>query len=229
MNNSMNIEDAYYKFNITSENENDLFPISGELFIKKEKYFIDTEEIDQIFDGNKLFTIIHENEEIIATSNSNTFFNFTPKQIFNFFKDDFEIKVEKSQGVSYILIARNLIQQDLIYKIIITSDSNTFFNLTPKQIFNFFKDDFEIEIVESQDFSYNLIARDLTQRDLTYKITIDSKTLSIERIDIENEDNITLSSFLTLSYKFNLSLPSSLFKFDKNMFNDYMLIENWKF
>ena len=173
MNNAMKIKDANYSFKITSENENDLFPISGELYIKKEKYFIDTEEIDQIFDGDKLYTIIHENEEII-----------------------------------------------------ITSDSNTFFNLTPKQIFNFFKDDFEIEIVESQDFSYNLIARDLTQGDLTYKITIDSKTLSIERIEIENEDNITLSSFLTLSYKFNLSLPSSLFKFDKNMFNDYMLIEN---
>jgi len=173
MNNAININDAKYSFKIISENENDLFSISGELYIKKEKYFIDTEEIDQIFDGDKLYTIIHENEEII-----------------------------------------------------ITSDSNTFFNLTPKQIFNFFKDDFEIEIVESQDFSYNLIARDLTQGDLTYKITIDSKTLSIERIDIENEDNITLSSFLTLSYKFNLSLPSSLFKFDKNMFNDYMLVEN---
>ena len=173
MNNAININDAKYSFKIISENENDLFSISGELYIKKEKYFIDTEEIDQIFDGDKLYTIIHENEEII-----------------------------------------------------ITSDSNTFFNLTPKQIFNFFKDDFEIEIVESQDFSYNLIARDLTQGDLTYKITIDSKTFSIERIDIENEDNITLSSFLTLSYKFNLSLPSSLFKFDKNMFNDYMLIEN---
>jgi len=173
MNNAININDAKYSFKIISENENDLFSISGELYIKKEKYFIDTEEIDQIFDGDKLYTIIHENEEII-----------------------------------------------------ITSDSNTFFNLTPKQIFNFFKDDFEIEIVESQDFSYNLIARDLTQGDLTYKIIIDSKSLSIERIEVENKDNITLSSFLTLSYKFNLSLPSSLFKFDKNMFNDYMLIEN---
>jgi hypothetical protein len=35
-------------------------------------------------------------------------------------------------------------------------------------------------------------------------------------------------SFLTLSYKLNLSLPSSLFKFDKNKFNDYMLIENFR-
>ena len=173
MNNAMNIEDSYYKFNITSENENDLLPLSGELYIKKEKYFIDTEEIDQIFDGDKLYTIIHENEEIIVSSDSNTFFNFTPKQIFNFFKDDFEIETE-----------------------------------------------------ESQDFSLNLIARNLVQEDLFYKIIIDSNLLSIKRIDIKNRDNLILNSFLTLSYKYNLSLPSSLFKFDKNKFNDYMLIEN---
>ena len=173
MNNAMNIENSYYKFNITSENENDLLPLSGELYIKKEKYFIDTEEIDQIFDGDKLYTIIHENEEIIVSSDSNTFFNFTPKQIFNFFKDDFEIEIE-----------------------------------------------------ESQDFSFNLTARNLIQEDLIYEIIIDSNLLSIKRIDIKNRDNLILSSFLTLSYKYNLSLPSSLFKFDKNKFNDYMLIEN---
>ena len=176
MDNAMYVKDAYYRFNITSENENDLFPISGEVYIKKEKYFIDTEEIDQIFDGDKLYTIIHENEEIIVSSDSNTFFNFTPKQIFNFFKDDFEIVIE-----------------------------------------------------ETQDFSWNLIARNLIQEDLVYKIIIDSNLLSIKKIDIKNRDNVILSSFLTLSYKYNLSLPSSLFKFDKNKFNNYILIENWKF
>ena len=175
MNNAINIEDAYYKFNITSENENDLFPISGELYIKKDKYFIDSEEIDQIFDGNKLYTIIHENQEIIITSDSNTFFNFTPKQVYNFFKDDFEIEIEESQDVSYNLIARNLINKDLFYKII-----------------------------------------------------IDSNLLSIKKIEIKNRDNQTISSFLTLSYKFNLSLPSSLFKFDKNKFNKYVLIEDFR-
>ena len=175
MNNAKDIRDAKYSFKIISENENDLFPISGELYIKKEKYFIDTEEIDQIYDGYKLYTIIHENQEIIATSDSNTFFNFTPKQVFNFFKDDFEIEIE-----------------------------------------------------ESQDVHYNLIARDLIQDDLFYKIIIDSNLLSIKKIEIKNRDNQIISSFLTLSYKFNLSLPSSLFKFDKNKFNNYILIENFR-
>ena len=175
MNNAKDIKDANYSFKIISENENDLFPISGELYIKKEKYFIDTEEIDQIYDGYKLYTIIHENQEIIVTSDSNTFFNFTPKQVFNFFKDDFEIEIEESQDVHYNLIARNLIQDDLFYKII-----------------------------------------------------IDSNLLSIKKIEIKNRDNQIMSSFLTLSYKFNLSLPSSLFKFDKNKFNNYILIEDFR-
>ena len=175
MNNAMKIRDGNYSFKIISENKNDLFPISGELYIKKEKYFIDTEEIDQIYDGYKLYTIIHENQEIIVTSDSNTFFNFTPKQVFNFFKDDFEIEIEESQDVQYNLIARNLIQDDLFYKII-----------------------------------------------------IDSNLLSIKKIEIKNRDNQTMSSFLTLGYKFNLSLPSSLFKFDKNKFNNYILIENFR-
>ena len=175
MNNAKKIRDANYSFKIISENKNDLFPISGELYIKKEKYFIDTEEIDQIYDGYKLYTIIHENQEIIVTSDSNTFFNFTPKQVFNFFKDDFEIEIEESQDVHYNLIARNLIQDDLFYKII-----------------------------------------------------IDSNLLSIKKIEIKNRDNQIISSFLTLSYKFNLSLPSSLFKFDKNKFNNYMLIEDFR-
>ena len=175
MNNAKDIRDANYSFKIISENENDLFPISGELYIKKEKYFIDTEEIDQIYDGYKLYTIIHENQEIIVTSDSNTFFSFTPKQVFNFFKDDFEIEIEESQDVHYNLIARNLIQDDLFYKII-----------------------------------------------------IDSNLLSIKKIEIKNRDNQIISSFLTLSYKFNLSLPSSLFKFDKNKFNNYILIEDFR-
>ncbi len=69
----------------------------------------------------------------------------------------------------------------------------------------------------------------MIQEDLVYEIIIDSNLLSIKKIEIKNRDNLTLSSFLTLSYKFNLSLPSSLFKFDKNKYNDYMLLEISKF
>ena len=70
MENTLNLKNALYSFTINSENENDLFPTNGKLYVEGKKYFIDTEVIDQIFDGSILYTIIHENKEIIVTSGS---------------------------------------------------------------------------------------------------------------------------------------------------------------
>ena len=118
--NSTLIENAKYKFIITSEFENNLLPINGVFYIKDENYFIDTEEIDQIYDGDKFYTIIHENQEIIVSDKDNTFFNFTPKQIFNYFLNGFELEIEKLLNNSYLIIAENN-QEDIFYSIVINS------------------------------------------------------------------------------------------------------------
>ena len=118
--NSTLIENAKYKFIITSEFENNLLPINGVFYIKDENYFIDTEEIDQIYDGDKFYTIIHENQEIIVSDKDNTFFNFTPNQIFNYFLNGFELKIEKRLNNSYLIIAENN-QEDVFYSIVINS------------------------------------------------------------------------------------------------------------
>ena len=57
--NALMLDNAFYKFNITSEIENNLLPIDGEFYIKGEKYLIDTPDIDQIYDGEFFYTIIH--------------------------------------------------------------------------------------------------------------------------------------------------------------------------
>ena len=173
MENTLNLENALYNFTINSKNENDLFPTNGRLYVEGKKYFIDTKGIDQIYDGSMLYTIIHENKEIIVTSESNTFFNFSPVQLFNFFKDDFDIDIDNGDNKSIIVSAISKIQDDIIYKII-----------------------------------------------------IDSNTLSIKQIDLLNRDNLVLTTFLTLSYNFNIPLTGSLFKFDKEKFKDYILIED---
>ena len=117
--NSTLIENAKYKFIITSEFENNLLPINGEFYIKNENYFIDTEEIDQIYDGDKFYTIIHENQEIIVSDKDNTFFNFTPNQIFNYFLNGFELEIEKLLNNSYLIIAENNQEEDIFYSIVI--------------------------------------------------------------------------------------------------------------
>ena len=111
---TLNLENALYNFTINSKNENDLFPINGRLYVEGKKYFIDTEGIDQIYDGFMLYTIIHENKEIIVTSESNTFFNFSPVQLFNFFKDDFDIDIDNGDNKSIIVSAISKIQDDII-------------------------------------------------------------------------------------------------------------------
>ena len=119
--NSTLIENAKYKFIITSEFKNNLLPINGVFYIKDENYFIDTEEIDQIYDGDKFYTIIHENQEIIVSDKDNTFFNFTPNQIFNYFLNGFELEIEKLLNNSYLIIAENNQEEDIFYSIVINS------------------------------------------------------------------------------------------------------------
>ena len=126
----------------------------------------------------------------------------------------------KSLTYPYYIIYKNIIEGNHTVLLLEYNQNKDFF-LDPKDALKEL-----LETEEGQDFSLNLIARNLVQEDLFYKIIIDSNLLSIKRIDIKNRDNLILNSFLTLSYKYNLSLPSSLFKFDKNKFNDYMLIEN---
>ena len=119
--NSTLIENAKYKFIINSEFENNLLPINGVFYIKDENYFIDTEEIDQIYDGDKFYTIIHENQEIIVSDKDNTIFNFTPNQIFNYFLNGFELQIEKLLNNSYLIIAENNQEEDIFYSIVINS------------------------------------------------------------------------------------------------------------
>ena len=166
------IENAKYKFSITSEFENTLLPINGEFYIKDEKYFIDTPEIDQIYDGKKFYTIIHENQEIIVSKENNTFFNFTPNQIFNFFLSGFNLQIEKISNSSYFIIAENKQEEDVFYSIVINSSN-----------------------------------------------------LSIEKIEmIEKKSNTKINSFLTLTYDYNLIVPLSLFKFDLNYYENYLIV-----
>ena len=118
------IENAKYKFSITSEFENTLLPINGEFYIKDENYFIDTPAIDQIYDGEKFYTIIHENQEIIVSNENNTFFNFTPNQIFNFFLSGFNLQIEKISNNFYFVIAENNQEEDVFYSCLLyTSDA----------------------------------------------------------------------------------------------------------
>jgi outer membrane lipoprotein-sorting protein len=168
--NAFSLENVYYKFEISSKFENNILPISGEFYVKQGSFFIDTNEIDQIYDGERFYTIIHENKEIIISTTNSSFFNFSPNQIFNYFLKGFDLK---KQNISdeFDLIEAESKEDKIIYNLFINSD------------------------------------------------------LSIERIEmIEKETGEEINKFLTLTYDYNLNLPLSLFKFDKQFYKDYITV-----
>ena len=168
---SLMLNDYYYKFRIESKVDNPMLPITGELFTKGEKYFIDTEYIDQIYDGENIFTIVHENQEIITGNTDIPIFNFTPYQLLNFFTRDHEL-YNLSNSRKYIIKAVN-------------------------------KND-----------------------GIIYFISINSSNYSIEKIEMQ--DSISeqiINTFLTLTYDYNLSVPMSLFKFDIENYENYILVK----
>ncbi|MDG2500254.1 MAG: hypothetical protein P8M56_03390 [Flavobacteriaceae bacterium] len=120
--NTLSLKNVFYKFNISSKFENNLFPISGEFYIKQENYLIDTSEIDQIYDGEKFYTIIHENKEIIISTENTSFFNFSPNQIFNFFLKGFDLEIQNINNESYIITAESHEEEEIIYNIFINSN-----------------------------------------------------------------------------------------------------------
>ena len=170
--NVLSLDNVYYKFKISSKFENNILPITGEFYIKQESYLIDTNEIDQIYDGEKFYTISHENKEIIISTENTSFFNFSPNQIFNFFLKGFDLKRQNISNDKYFIAAESIEEEEIIYNLFINSN------------------------------------------------------LSIEKIEmIEKETGEEINKFLTLTYDYNLNIPLSLFKFDINDYEDYLIVK----
>ena len=120
--NAFSLKNVYYKFEISSKFENNILPISGEFFINHENYIIDTNEIDQIYDGEKFYTIIHENKEIIISTENTSFFNFSPNQIFNYFLKGFDLRKQNISDNYDLIIAESKEEDEIIYNLFINSN-----------------------------------------------------------------------------------------------------------
>mgnify|MGYP001283176068 FL=1 len=166
---SLILTSSYYKFIIESKLDNPILPITGELFTKGEKYFIDTNYIDQIYDGENIFTIVHENQEIIVDNSDVSLFNFTPHQLLNFFKEDHELDFI-SNSKKYIIKATTL-DDGIIYFISINSSN------------------YSIEKIEMKDSSSNQVIN--TFLTLTYDYNL-SVPLSLFKFDINKYKNYTI-------------------------------------
>ena len=167
--NSLILTDSYYKFKIESKVDNPMLPITGEIFTRGEKYFIDTKYIDQIYDGENIFTIVHENQEIIIGNSDIPLFKFTPYQLLNFFMKDHKLD---NIGNSKKYIIKAISEDDgIVYFISINSS------------------DYSIEKIEMKDSLRNQIIN--TFLTLTYDYNL-SVPLSLFKFDIKKYKNYSI-------------------------------------
>ena len=166
---SIKLTDSYYKFRIESKVDDPILPITGELYTSGEKYFIDTRYIDQIYDGENIFTIVHENQEIIIGNSDIPLFKLTPYQLLNFFIEDHKL-YNISNSKKYIIKA--ISENDGIIYFISINSSN-----------------YSIEKIEMKDSSTEQIIN--TFLTLTYDYNL-SVPLSLFKFDIKNYKNYTI-------------------------------------
>ena len=70
--------------------------INGNLYLSSEKYVLLTNDIEQIFDGEKTYTIIHENEEVLIDNKENSILSLKPDILFDFLNDKYKLSMIKT-------------------------------------------------------------------------------------------------------------------------------------
>tara|TARA_B100000989_G_scaffold140671_2_gene104663 strand:- start:2736 stop:3353 length:618 start_codon:yes stop_codon:yes gene_type:complete len=170
INKSLELNNSYYKFRVESVIDSPLVPMTGELYTRGEKYFVDTENIDQIYDGETMFTIVHENQEILIGNFDMSLFSLTPYKILNFFLEDHSLSVI-TNSKKHIIEAKRINENNIIYFISINSINHS------------------IEKIEMKDtLSDSIINSFLT---LTYDYNL-SVPESLFKFDINNYENYTI-------------------------------------
>lgn len=95
----------YLKFNSALQNAstktNDSY--SGEVYVKKNKYNLTVPKMDinQIYDGSKLYTISKDQQEVTVTKpEANSEELFTPTRVLDMYKSGFNLSMDKSRNVN---------------------------------------------------------------------------------------------------------------------------------
>ena len=153
--------------------------INGNLYLSSEKYVLLTSDIEQIFDGEKTYTIIHENEEVLIDNKENSILSLKPDILFDFLNDKYKLSMIKTTINTSTIKAEDNNDPGQFYEISI--------NVNDLSI---------IHIKQGREV-----------------ILLDNKSFEIGYYNI----------FKTISYSYNIALPLSFFKFDKEKYKEYYL------
>jgi len=95
-------ENIYLTFDyiLDNEKENIHQETNGNVRIQGEKYHLKFMGIDRLFDGGKIFTIIHEDEEVVISDGDNEEDSeFTPSKILTFYQKGYTFEWDKMKVI----------------------------------------------------------------------------------------------------------------------------------
>lgn len=138
-----------FKYSLENINENISQETFGKFIISNNKYKLTISELEQLFDGENLYTIIPENKEITITNpNEDDSIMINPLDLLSFYKTDYELKWDIIQyvnnepiqyvklipkkedtNINYLLLGINM-KTKHIYKLIEVGDQRTTTTLT---------------------------------------------------------------------------------------------------
>ncbi len=100
----------------------------GKIYVMGNKYHLNFMGTDRISDGNKIYNIIHEDEEVYVSDANEESNGFTPASILHFYKKGFHYtwgKLKAVEGVKVQYIKLKPIKEDDIAYIMLGIDTNT--------------------------------------------------------------------------------------------------------
>ena len=95
-----NAQTYYIKFDFEHLANGKTQSQSGEVFAAKQKFNLNVNDVNQIFDGKKLITVAKDDKEVVISNATNTEDFLTPTKVLNSYKTGYQYALDKKQTIN---------------------------------------------------------------------------------------------------------------------------------
>ncbi len=88
--------DIAFDYSLDNSKEKVHQKTSGNVKIAGQKYHLNFMGVEKIFDGTKIYTIVHEDEEVVVSNPANEEGDFSPSKILSFYKKGYKYNWDKA-------------------------------------------------------------------------------------------------------------------------------------
>ena len=152
-----NAQSYYIKFDFEHQSKGSSQTKSGEVYSAKQKFNLNVDDVNQIYDAKKLYTISKDDKEVVISNATNTDDFLTPTKVLNSYKTGYHYTLDKKltidgQSIQYIKLTPTTQNATMKYSILGVNAKNN-------QIYSYqeFSKDGSKTTITVKDYLENLI------------------------------------------------------------------------